>query len=334
LKILVIGGAGYVGSHMVKHLVARKHSVTVFDNLSRGHADAVPAGLLHRGDLLAPQDLRAVLSKPFDAVMHFAAFCYVGESVQKPREYHRNNVVGSLNVLEAAVDAGIKSFVFSSTCATYGVPQESPISESHPQNPINPYGAGKLMVERMLKDYADSYGLNSVSLRYFNAAGSDPDGQIGERHDPETHLIPLTLMEALRVRNGGDPAATTLTVLGNDYDTPDGTCIRDYVHVDDLAAAHLAAAEQMASGKMQGARAFNLGTESGYSVLEVIASCRRVTGAPIQYKLAPRRPGDPSRLVANSDAARRALGWRPQYVELDRIVETAWRWFSSRPRKT
>jgi len=329
LKVLVIGGAGYVGSHMVKLLATHGHSVTAFDNLSRGHADAVPAGSLHRGDLLSPADLKSVFSKPFDAVMHFAAFCYVGESVQKPREYYRNNVVGTLNVLEAMHDAGLKNLVFSSTCSTYGVPSESPIRETHRQDPINPYGASKLMIERVLKDYAESYGLNSVSLRYFNAAGSDPEGRIGERHDPETHLIPLALLEARRVKSGGDPSKTTLTVFGNDYDTPDGTCIRDYVHVDDLAAAHLAAAEQLVSGQIRGAKAFNLGTEHGFSVLQVIESCRRVTGVPIQYKLGPRRPGDPARLVASSDAAKRDLKWRPHYVDLDRTIETAWRWFSS-----
>ena len=336
MKVLVVGGAGYVGSHMVKHLAARGHEVTVFDNLSRGHADAVAPKSLIRGDLLAPVDVKkAFASARFDAVMHFAAFCYVGESVQKPSEYFRNNVTGTLNLLDAMKEAGAANLVFSSTCSTYGVPIESPMSEAHPQNPINPYGASKLMVERVLKDYAQAYGLNSVSLRYFNAAGSDPDGEIGERHDPETHLIPLCLLEAQRVLGGGNPSATTLTVFGNDYDTPDGTCIRDYVHVDDLAAAHLTAAEQMVSGKSRGAQAFNLGTGTGFSVLEVIESCRRVTGAAIQYKMGPRRPGDPSRLVATSDKAKRELGWRPKYIELDRTVQTAWGWFSKQkqPRR-
>lgn len=329
LSVLVVGGAGYVGSHMVKLLISSDHSVSVFDNLSRGHRDAVMSADFIEGDLLNPADLRdAFASRKFDVVMHFAAFCYVGESVQAPRAYYRNNVVGTLNLLDAMLDASVDKVVFSSTCSTYGVPVEIPMRETHPQQPINPYGASKLMVERILKDYAQAHGLKSVSLRYFNAAGSDPDGRIGERHDPETHLIPLVLQEALRIRNGGDPAATGLVVHGNDYETPDGTCIRDYVHVDDLSNAHLSAAERMADGTIPGAAAFNLGTEKGFSVLEVIESGRSVTGMPIQYKVGPRRPGDPPRLVANSDAAKRELKWQPRYRDLNKIVETAWRWFS------
>jgi UDP-glucose-4-epimerase GalE len=332
MNVLVVGGAGFVGSHMTNHLLTRNHVVTVFDNLSRGHRDAILSASMHEGDLLSASDLKTVFDAGrFDVVMHFAALCYVGESVTKPREYYRNNLTGTLNLLGAMQDAGVNNLVFSSTCSTYGDPIEIPMRETHPQNPINPYGASKLMVERVLKDYAVAYGLNSVALRYFNAAGSDPAGKIGERHDPETHIIPLALLEALRVRAGGDPASTSLVVFGNDYDTPDGTCIRDYVHVDDLAAAHLAAAQGMAEGKMNGARAYNLGMERGFSVLEVIESCRRVTGVAIQFRIGPRRAGDPARLVANSDAARRDLAWRPSYVELDRIVETAWRWYSSHP---
>jgi UDP-glucose-4-epimerase GalE len=316
---------------MVKHLAAKGHGVTVFDNLSRGHVDSVPEGTLVEGDLLSPRDLERVFGgSRFDAVLHFAAFCYVGESVSKPRQYFRNNVVGTLNLLEAMQDANVSNLVFSSTCSTYGVPVASPIHEEHPQEPINPYGASKLMVERALKDYAHAYNLNSVSLRYFNAAGSDPSGAIGERHDPETHLIPLALLEAGRVKAGGDPAATTLTVFGSDYDTPDGTCIRDYVHVDDLAIAHLTAAEQMVSSKARGALAYNLGTEHGFSVLEVIESVKRVTGTPIRHKVGPRRPGDPSRLVASSEKARRELGWKARYTDLDEIVATAWKWFGAR----
>lgn len=328
-SVLVVGGAGYVGSHMVKHLLSRGHSVTVFDNLSRGHRDAAQSAEFVQGDVLVPADLRLLFGRrKFDVVMHFAAFCYVGESVAKPHEYYRNNFVGTLNLLDAMREGGADKLVFSSTCSTYGNPVEVPMRETHPQAPINPYGASKLMVERVLKDYATVHGLKSVSLRYFNAAGSDPEGQIGERHDPETHLIPLVLQEALRVKNRGDPAHTALVVHGDDYDTPDGTCIRDYVHVDDLAAAHLSAGEGMASGRISGAAAFNLGTEKGFSVLEVIESGRRVTGVPIQYKVGPRRPGDPPRLIANSDAARRDLEWRPRFLELDPIVATAWRWFS------
>jgi UDP-glucose-4-epimerase GalE len=328
-SFLVVGGAGYVGSHMVKHLLSRGQEVTVLDNLSRGHRDAALSAELIEGDLAVPETLRGLFkSRRIDVVMHFAAFCYVGESVEVPRAYYRNNFAGTLNLLDAMLDASVDKLVFSSTCSTYGNPIEIPMRESHPQNPINPYGASKLMVERVLKDYAGPYGLKSVALRYFNAAGSDPEGKIGERHDPETHLIPLVLREALRVKGGGDPAATSLLVHGNDYDTPDGTCVRDYVHVDDLATAHLAAAERMMAGKSAGAQAFNLGTEKGFSVLEVIESGRRVTGAPIQYRIGSRRPGDPPRLIADSSAARRELGWQPHYLELDKIVETAWRWFS------
>lgn len=329
MNVLVVGGAGYVGSHMVKHLAREGHQVTVFDNLSRGHRDSVGAARFVQGDLLDPQSLRAAISSDrVDAVMHYAAFCYVGESVQKPREYYRNNVVGTLNLLDAMVDAKVNKFIFSSTCATFGNPVKVPMAEDHPQRPINPYGAGKLMIERVLQDYATAHGLDSVSLRYFNAAGSDPEGTIGERHDPETHLIPLALQEALRVRGGGDPRATALAVHGGDYPTADGTCIRDYVHVDDLASAHLAAVEALRSGKLRGANAFNLGIERGFSVLEVIESVRRVTGVGIQYKMGPRRPGDPPELVADSTAAKRELGWVPRYVDLDGIVTTAWRWFS------
>ena len=328
-SFLVVGGGGYVGSHMVKTLAAHGHDITVFDNLSRGHRDAVLAGNFVEGDVLSTDSLRALFkSRHFDVVMHFAAFCYVGESVQEPRKYYRNNVVGALNLLDAMVDASVDKLVFSSTCATYGNPREIPMRESHPQDPINPYGAGKLMIERALKDYALAYGMKSVSLRYFNAAGSDPEGRIGERHDPETHLIPLVLQEAIRVRNGGDPKDTALVVNGDDYETPDGTCIRDYVHVDDLAAAHLSAANRMLAGASAGATAYNLGTANGFSVLEVIESGRRVTGVPIQYRVGPRRAGDPPRLVASNELARRELSWNPKYLHIDAIVETAWRWFS------
>ena len=329
MNVLVVGGAGYVGSHMVKHLLERGHEVTVLDNFSRGHRDAVQKARPVEADLRDPLAVERVFENAsFDTVMHFAAFAYVGESVSKPAEYYRNNVAGSLNLFSAMQRAGVQRLVFSSTCATYGNPVQVPMNETHPQAPINPYGASKLMVERVLIDYARAYGLASVALRYFNAAGSDPEGGIGERHDPETHLIPLALMEASRVLAGGDPARTALQVFGDDYDTPDGTCIRDYVHVDDLASAHLAAADRMADGTFTGFNAYNLGIGKGFSVLEVIESCRRVTGANIQYKSAPRRAGDPPRLVADSRAAQRDLAWQPRYKELDPIVATAWRWFS------
>lgn len=327
--ILVVGGAGYIGSHMVKALLSRGDEVHVLDNLSRGHRDAVGKARLIEGDLLDPPALaRALASTRFDAVMHFAALCYVGESVQKPREYWRNNVVGTLNLLDAMLDAGVGNFIFSSTCSTFGDPVEMPMRESHPQRPINPYGATKLAVETALRDYARAYGMNSVSLRYFNAAGCDRDGDLGERHSPETHLIPLVLQEALRLRAGGDPAATALVVHGDDYDTPDGTCIRDYVHVEDLAQAHGQALAKQSSGGLTGAAFYNLGIGKGFSVLEVIESARRVTGIPLQYRVGPRRPGDPPRLVADSVAARNDLHWQPAFTNLDDIVATAWRWFS------
>ena len=330
-KVLVVGGAGYIGSHMVKTLLAAGDDVHVLDNLSRGHRDAVGRANFIEADLLDPPALaRALTGARFDAVMHFAAFCYVGESVQKPREYWRNNVVGTLNLLDAMLDAGVRSFIFSSTCSTFGDPVEIPMRESHPQRPINPYGATKLAVETILREYAATYGMNSVSLRYFNAAGCDRDGELGERHSPETHLIPLVLQEALRVRDGGDAHATSLVVHGDDYETPDGTCIRDYVHVEDLAKAHRQALARQGHGILMGAAFYNLGIGQGFSVLEVIESARRVTGIPLQYRVGPRRPGDPPRLVADATAARNDLHWQPAFTNLDDIVATAWRWFSKK----
>ena len=329
LAILVTGGAGYVGSHAVKVLVGAGHRVTVLDDLSRGHRDAVIGAEIVEADLReASQVRRAFAGRSFDLVMHFAALCYVGESMQRPLDYYRTNLVGSLNLLEAMLEAPAPKLVFSSTCATYGIPAEVPIGEAHPQRPVNPYGTSKLAVEMLLRDAAAAHGLASVSLRYFNAAGCDPDGRLGERHDPETHLIPLALREALRVRGGGDPAGTALVVHGDDYPTPDGTCIRDYVHVEDLGRAHLGAALGLADGTLTGASAFNLGSERGFSVLEVIEACRQVTGIPIRYRVGPRRPGDPPRLVAASASAREKLGWQPRHADLRDIVRTAWSWFS------
>jgi UDP-glucose 4-epimerase len=328
-RFLVAGGAGYIGSHMARHLGEQGHEVTVLDNLSRGHRDAVGSARFVEVDLLDSARVAEVLAAGnFHAVMQFAAFINVGESVDSPRAYYRNNVVGTLNLLDAMVHSGVRALVFSSSCATYGEPGEVPIVESHPQHPVNPYGESKLMVERMLADYAPAYGLHSISLRYFNAAGCHPDATLGERHDPETHLIPILLNEAVRVSRGGDPAQSPVVVNGGDYATPDGTCIRDYVHVLDLAAAHLAAAERMLDGRLAGARAYNLGTGSGFSVLEVIESVRRVTGSAIRHRVGPRRPGDAMALVANADAARRDLGWQARYTNLDDIVASAWRWFS------
>ena len=334
-SILVTGGAGYIGSHMVKMLAAAGHAVTVFDNLSRGFRDAVVAGEFVEGDLRNKKDVERLFSgRKFDAVMHFAALAYVGESVTSPREYYENNVAGTLNLLEGMLDAGVKNFVFSSTCATYGVPTEIPITESHTQHPINPYGYTKLVIEKMLADFSVAYGLNSISLRYFNAAGCDEEGEVGERHDPETHLIPLVLLEALRVKAGGDPADTQLAVFGDDFDTPDGTCVRDYIHVTDLCSAHMAAMERLCNDKADGAEFYNLGNGNGFSVKQVIETCSRVTGVDIQYRVVGRRAGDPPFLVGSADKAREVLGWRPVFVGLDEIVETAWGWMEVLSRKS
>jgi UDP-glucose-4-epimerase GalE len=326
-SVLVIGGAGYIGSHMVKMLMREGCRVTVFDNLSRGHCDAVLTDDFILGDLLNQDDLKRLFQKnSFDVVMHFSAFCYVGESVQYPMMYYRNNVEGTINLLEAMKDAGIDKFVFSSSCAVYGIPQSIPITENQPKNPVNPYGWTKLFVERILEDSATAYGLNSISLRYFNAAGCDPEGQLGERHDPETHLIPLVLQEALRVKVGGTPKETKLQVFGDDYDTPDGTCIRDYIHVQDLCDAHMLSIKRLLNGDANGAEAYNLGNGKGFSVREVIEASRRVTGIDIQYKTVDRRPGDPPRLIGSAERAKKILKWQPQFEELDKIIETAWNW--------
>jgi len=326
LRILVTGGAGYIGSHMVKELAKCGYYPVTIDNLSEGHRDAVIAGEFFEGDLRNPHDLASVFNAyRVDAVMHFAANCYVGESVADPRKYYINNVIGTLNLLHAMLDAGVSRLVFSSSCATYGAPLQEMIDESHPQRPVNPYGETKLMVEHMLRDYAQAYGLRSVALRYFNAAGCDPDGILGERHDPETHLIPLVLREAKRVMAGGDPAATGLRVFGDDFDTPDGTCIRDYIHVSDLCSAHVAALRRLMAGAAVGAEAYNLGIGRGFSNKEVIEVCRKVTGVPFEYQMAGRRSGDPSRLVGDASKAREVLGWVPDYTDMEAIIATAWR---------
>lgn len=324
---LVVGGAGYIGSHMVQMLLQEGYDVIVFDNLSRGHRSAVIGGEFIEGDLLDSHALRGLFCRrQYDVVLHFAALAYVGESVNAPREYYRNNVVGTLNLLDAMLDADVKNLIYSSTCATYGKPVDIPITEEHPQIPINPYGRSKLMAEQLLADYAAAYGLRSISLRYFNAAGCDPEGRLGERHELETHLIPLVLREALRIRNGGDPADTGLTVFGSDFPTSDGTCVRDYVHVTDLCMAHLAALRRLREDKVRGSEAFNLGNGCGFSVREIIETARRVTGIDIRFRQGPPRPGDPPELVGSSDKAREVLGWSPCYNRIETILETAWRW--------
>ena len=316
--ILVTGGAGYIGSHACKALAQAGYQPVTYDNLVYGHRAAVRWGPVELGDIGDRARLDAVIAKYQPAaVMHFAAFAYVGESVQDPGKYYRNNVAGTLTLLEAMRDQHIARLVFSSTCATYGVPEQIPIPEDHPQRPINPYGASKLMIERMLQDFDAAHGLRSISLRYFNAAGADPDAETGESHDPETHLIPLVLDAAAGLR----PA---ITIFGDDYDTPDGTCIRDYVHVTDLAQAHVLALQALEHDAPT--TAYNLGNGKGFSVREVIEEAARITGRPIPINIGSRRAGDPPRLVGDADRIHAELGWRPRFADLGTIVETAWRW--------
>jgi UDP-glucose-4-epimerase GalE len=322
MNILVTGGAGYVGSHAVRLLTRAGHDIWVYDNLSQGHRGAVPAGRLIEGELLdRPRLVEVFRARRIEAVMHFAAFALVGESVSNPAKYYQNNVVASLALLEAMRDAGVTKIVFSSTTATYGVPQRVPITEDELQRPVNPYGFAKLVIEQALADYAAAYGLGYAALRYFNASGASPDGDLGEDHTPESHLIPLVLQVALGQR-------PEITIFGDDYPTPDGTCIRDYVHVDDLGAAHVRALERIAPAT---GLKLNLGTGRGHSVREVIDTCRKVTGHRIPAVIGPRRPGDPPELVANASRARRELDWEPRYADLTPIVETAWRWHNSHP---
>lgn len=317
-RILVVGGAGYIGSHMVLALEAAGYAVTTLDNLSTGHRDAVLAGDFVEGDLADRDTLERLFEgDAYAGVMHFAASSLVGESMQHPAKYYRNNVAGTLNLLDAMRAHGVKHFILSSTAATFGEPLRVPIDEAHPQQPINPYGRSKHMVEQILADYDQAYGLRSVSLRYFNAAGADPRARVGERHDPETHLIPLVLRAASGRR-------ASVTVLGEDYDTPDGTCLRDYIHVDDLCQAHLLALEYLLEGGAT--TAFNLGNGNGFSVQEVIQTAREVTGRDFPVEIGPRRPGDPARLVADAKRAHAELGWRPRYAELATIVAHAWQW--------
>jgi UDP-glucose-4-epimerase GalE len=316
--VLVTGGAGYIGSHACKALAQAGFRPVVLDNLVYGHRRAVQWGPLVEGDTSDKPLIRSVLTdhRPV-AVMHFAAYAYVGESVEDPGKYYRNNVAGTLGLLECMVEAGIDEFIFSSTCATYGVPEGDSIPEDHPQSPINPYGSSKLMVERILRDFDVAHGLKSVALRYFNAAGADPEGEIGEDHDPETHLIPLVLDAALGRREN-------ITVFGTDYPTPDGSCVRDYIHVSDLADAHVQALQWLLDGGQTDA--MNLGTGSGFSVKEVIDMARSVTGCDIPVVLGDRRPGDPPYLVAAAGRAQSALGWKPEQSDMERIISTAWAW--------
>ena len=320
MKILVVGGAGYIGSHMVKWLVSADHDVTTFDNLSKGYRDAVVGGEFIDGDLANHEQLDQLLkSVAFDAVIHFASFIEVAESVSDPARYYQNNFTNTQHLLDAMVKHGASNFIFSSTAAIFGEPQYTPIDESHPKLPINPYGQSKLMVEQMLEDYDKAYGLKSVSLRYFNAAGADPDGKLGERHDPETHLIPLILQAASGRRK-------MISLFGNDYDTPDGTCVRDYIHVQDLCDAHmLALGKLIETGESD---QFNLGNGLGYSVQEVIDCANKITGHDIPVQIEARRQGDPAILVADATRANQELGWTPS-SDLEKIIESAWAWEQS-----
>lgn len=320
-NILVIGGAGYIGSHTVKMLAAKGYNPVVFDNLSKGHREAVEQFPFELGDLGDKQRLAEVFKKySIEAVMHFAAFIEVGESVKEPSKYYHNNVAQVLNLLDALVENNIKYFVFSSTAATFGEPVREKIDETHPQLPINPYGNTKLMVEKMLADFDTAYGLKSTALRYFNASGADDSGRIGESHSPETHLIPLVLQAAAGKR-------PCIKVFGTDYPTPDGTCVRDYVHVNDLARAHILALEKMVRDNQS--ERFNLGSGSGFSVAELIKEAKKITGIDFKVETAPRRAGDPAVLVADSTKAQKVLGWQPEY-SLSRIIETAWNWEQNR----
>lgn len=322
MNVLVVGGAGYVGSHCARLLRSQGHTVYVYDNLSRGHRQAVPDDRIVVGEAADRELLvKTLRDHKIEAVMHFAAFALVNESVNDPSLYYRNNVIAALELLDAMREADVKKLVFSSTTATYGEPDTIPIPETTPQNPINPYGFTKLVIEQAMADYAAAYGLGYAALRYFNAAGASPDGTIGEDHDPESHLIPLVLQVALGQRE-------SITVFGNDYPTPDGTCIRDYVHVDDLGAAHLAAMDRLEPGK---GICVNLGTGNGYSVREVIEACRQVTGHPIPEVSGERRAGDPPELIADARLAKELLNWTPQYTDVTSIVKTAWNWHRSHP---
>jgi UDP-glucose-4-epimerase GalE len=323
LAVLVTGGAGYIGSHAAKALTRAGHRVVVYDNLAAGHREAVKYGEFVQGDILDAATLRSSMQKhAVDAVMHFAAFLDVGESVREPVKYYRNNVVGIINVLEAMAALKIGTLVFSSTCATYGEPIETPITESHPQRPINSYGESKLVAERAFPHYDRAYGIHTIALRYFNAAGADPEGELGEDHAPEIHIIP----RAIDAATGGEG----LKVFGDDYPTPDGTCLRDYIHVADLADAHVRAVELIARTGKSGA--YNLGTGTPQSVKDVIAAVERVSGRRVPWTLAPRRPGDPAVLYAAAEKARAELGWRPAYPSLEDIVRTAWTWHQAHPR--
>lgn len=324
MTILVLGGAGYIGSHAIDQLIEKGYDVAVVDNLLTGHRQAVHTDArFYEGDIRDKEFLRGVFQKEtIEGVLHFAASSLVGESVEKPLVYFNNNVYGMQVLLEVMHEFDVKRIVFSSTAATYGEPKESPITEESPTNPKNPYGESKLMMEKMMKWCDEAYGMRYVALRYFNVAGAKNDASIGEDHTPETHLVPIILQVALGQRE-------SLAIYGDDYDTPDGTCIRDYVQVEDLIAAHILALEYLKAGNES--NFFNLGSNKGYSVTEMLEAAREVTGRDIPAKIAPRRAGDPSRLVASSEKARAILGWAPEYTDVKEIIKTAWAWHESHP---
>jgi len=318
MKILIVGGAGYIGSHINKELTKKGFETVVFDSLVKGHQEAVKWGEFFQGDLANIEDLRQVFTKyKIDAVLHFAAFIEVGESVKDPQKYYQNNVKNTLNLFQVMLENDVKKLIFSSTAATFGNPQYTPIDELHPQIPINPYGQAKLMVEKILADYDFAYGLKYVALRYFNACGADLDNEIGENHTPESHLIPLILDAAIGKRED-------IKIFGTDYPTPDGTCVRDYVHVTDLAQAHILALQYLIDGN--DSNSFNLGNGKGFSVKEVIDAAKKVTGVDFKVTEVERRAGDPPELVADSTKAKQVLKWQPQYADLETIVKSAWAW--------
>lgn len=316
--ILIVGGAGYIGSHVNKILAGHGYNTVVFDNLARGHRELVKWGKFMQGDLLNKKSIDTVFQEnPIDSVMHFAAFAYIGESVADPAGYYLNNVTGTMNLLESMREHGVNKLIFSSTCSIYGSPEKMPITEDQPKNPINPYGQSKLVVENILRDYDTAYGLRYVCLRYFNAAGADPDAEIGEWHEPETHLIPLVIDAAIGIK-------PHITVFGTDYNTPDGTCIRDYIHVIDLAVAHVLSLEYLLNGGKS--NYFNLGNKIGVSVKEVIETVKAVSGLDVPIVYGDRRPGDPAILIGSSEKIMKELGWKPNLGSLEQIVQTAFWW--------
>lgn len=322
MSILVVGGAGYIGSHVNKMLARKGFDTVVLDNLVYGHEEAVVAGEFVRGDIANKDDIRkAFEGRDIEAVFHFANYAYVGESCLDPEKYYVNNISNTLNLLSVMREQGCNKIIFSSSCSTYGVPERVPITEDLPQRPMSPYASTKLMIEMILKDYARAYGLRYVGFRYFNACGADPEGEIGESHTPETHLIPITLEVASGLRD-------EMMIFGNDYNTPDGTNIRDYVHVLDLAEAHIAALDYFDRGGENDF--FNIGTEKGFSNLEIVEAVKRVTGRDFPVVITDRRPGDPDILVGSSEKARRVLGWVPKYSDIETVIETAWKWHENK----